>query len=94
MLFQEHTINGERFAGLNFRVFHGFQEHRESFTVNIHFIIQASYNAWHCFSVVNVRHRESFPVKNYTGWNPRKFSPVNLSPFTVVPSDCYSHSLC
>ena len=24
------TINGERFAGLNFRVFRGFQEHRKS----------------------------------------------------------------
>ena len=27
------TVNGERFAGLNFRV---FQEHRESFPVNIY----------------------------------------------------------
>ena len=27
------TVNGERFAGLNFR---GFQEHRESFPVNIY----------------------------------------------------------
>ena len=38
------TINEERFAGVNFCVFHGFQEHRKSFSVNIHFIIQASYN--------------------------------------------------
>ena len=30
-----HTVNGERFAGLNFRVFHGFQKCRESFSVNI-----------------------------------------------------------
>ena len=29
------TVNGERF-GLNFCVFHGFQEHRESFPVNIY----------------------------------------------------------
>ena len=35
------TVNGQRFAGLNFR---GFQEHRESFSVNIHFVIQASNN--------------------------------------------------
>ena len=28
----------------------------------------------------NVRHRKSFPVKNYIRWNPQKFSPVNLSP--------------
>ena len=33
-----YTVNGERFAGLNFR---GFHEHCESFPVNI---IQASYN--------------------------------------------------
>ena len=39
-----NTVNGERFAGLNFRIFRGFQEHCESFPVNIHFIIQASYN--------------------------------------------------
>ena len=30
------TVNGERFAGLNFRIFHGFQEHRESFPVNVY----------------------------------------------------------
>ena len=29
------TVNGERFAGLNFRGFHGFQEYCESFSVNI-----------------------------------------------------------
>ena len=29
------TVNGERFTGLNFRVFHSFQEYRESFSVNI-----------------------------------------------------------
>ena len=29
------TVNGERFTGLNCRVFHGFQEYRESFSVNI-----------------------------------------------------------
>ena len=23
-------------------------------------------------------------MKNFIGWNPQKFSPVNLSPFTVV----------
>ena len=36
-----NSVNGERFAGLNFRIFCGFQEHRESFPVNI---IQALYN--------------------------------------------------
>ena len=30
-----NTINGERFTGLNFHVFHGFQEYRESFSMNI-----------------------------------------------------------
>ena len=29
------TVNGGRFAGLNFCVFHGFQEYRESFSVNV-----------------------------------------------------------
>ena len=28
-----YTVNGERFTGLNFR---GFQEHRESFPVNLY----------------------------------------------------------
>ena len=36
------TVNGERFAGLNFHVFSQFFS--ESFPVNIHFIIQASCN--------------------------------------------------
>ena len=31
---QTITVNGERLAGLNFRVFHSFQEHRESFPLN------------------------------------------------------------
>ena len=26
---------------------------------------------------------QSFPMKNYIGWNLQKFSPVNLTPFTV-----------
>ena len=30
-----HTINGERFAGLNIGAFHGFQEYRENLSVNI-----------------------------------------------------------
>ena len=29
------TINGEGFVGLNFHSFRGFQEHRESFSMNI-----------------------------------------------------------
>ena len=31
----EHTVNGERFAGPNFHIFHGFLEYRESFSMNI-----------------------------------------------------------
>ena len=31
-----YTVNRERFAGLNFCVFRGFQEHCESFPVNIY----------------------------------------------------------
>ena len=30
-----HTVNGERFAGLNFHGFRGFQEHHKGFSVNI-----------------------------------------------------------
>ena len=30
-----NTVNGERFAGLNFHGFRGFQEYHESFSVNI-----------------------------------------------------------
>ena len=29
------TINGERFAGLNFRIFYSFQEYHENFSVSI-----------------------------------------------------------
>ena len=35
------AVNGERFAGLNFRIFCVFQEHHKSFPVHI---IQALYN--------------------------------------------------
>ena len=38
------------------------------------------------FKFLNVRHLESFPVKNFIGWNPQKFSPVNLSSFMVFLS--------
>ena len=31
----DHTVNKERFAGLNFHVFHSFQEYCESFSVNL-----------------------------------------------------------
>ena len=31
-----YTINGERFARLNFYIFRGFQEHHKSFPVNIY----------------------------------------------------------
>ena len=27
---------------------------------------------------------QSFPMKNYIGWNLQKFSAANLTPFTVV----------
>ena len=36
-----YTVNGERFAGLNFRVFRIFQEWSESFPI---YITQALYN--------------------------------------------------
>ena len=27
---------------------------------------------------------QKFPMKNFIWWNPRKFSPANLSPFMVI----------
>ena len=33
-------------------------------------------------SVLNVRDRKNFAVKKFD-WNPRKFTPVNISPFMV-----------
>ena len=35
ILQQRYTVNVERFAGLNFQAFHGFQEYRESFSMNM-----------------------------------------------------------
>ena len=29
------TVNRERFSGLSFHIFHGFQEYRESFSMNV-----------------------------------------------------------
>ena len=58
------TVNGERFTGLNFRVFHGFQEYRESFSVNI-YLYYTSFIWWRCLSVLNVRLRESFPANKF-----------------------------
>ena len=40
-MFYWSTVNGERFAGLNFHVFRSFQEYHERFSMNI---IQASYD--------------------------------------------------
>ena len=39
------SVNMERFAGLNFHIFHGFQEYHKTFFVNIYLYIQSSYNA-------------------------------------------------
>ena len=35
------------------------------------------------FKCFNIRHRESFLVKNFIGWSLLKFSPANLFPFMV-----------
>ena len=32
---KQYTVNGERFAGLNFHGFRGCQEYHESFSINI-----------------------------------------------------------
>ena len=54
--------------------FCSFLEHRESL------------NNKHCWP----RYRDNIPVKNFIGLKPRMFSPVNLSPFTVIANQaCY-----
>ena len=69
------TVNGERFAGLNFR---GFEEYRKNFSVNIRKLrIMALFK---CFKR---KVQRKFSRENFIEWNPRKFSPANLSPFTV-----------
>ena len=51
----QYTVNGERFARLNFC---GFEEYRESFPVNI----QLQLNNKYCWP----RYPKSIPVKNFT----------------------------
>ena len=82
---QSHTVNGERFTGLNVCVFHGFQEHCESFPVNIYLRIIYKLRIMallKCCKRMAPR-KFKFPVKNFIECNLRKFSPANLSPFTV-----------
>ena len=79
------TVNWERFTGLNFRGFRGFQEYRESFPINIHKLrIMVLFK---CF-----KHKAPF-----IRWSLQKFSLVNLSPFTVnnfKALRCYIGWLC
>ena len=81
---QEHvniqliTVNGERFAGLNFRGFHSMKFSRENFrcTLRLKHSNNAIIRSLHIFTEKLSRY-SSKPRK------PRKFSPANLSPFTV-----------
>ena len=74
-----YTINMERLAGLNF---HGFQA--QKFAMNIYLYITTNFIQWRCLSVLNVKYCESFPIKNFIGWNPQKSNPANISTFTVI----------
>ena len=69
------TVNRERFAGLNFLIFHGFQEYHESFSVNI----STSLNNRHFWpkKCKNISMKTSVVLKPWT------FSSVNLSTSTV-----------
>ena len=78
---QAHIANGERFAGLNFSILCSFKEYCKSFSMNIYKLCIMA-----LFKCLNVRHFESFPMKDYIEWNPQKFSPENLSPFVVYES--------
>ena len=72
MVYVKHvyTINGERFAGLNFPVFRCFQEYHESFSMNIYLAILYK----HLIMALCFKHKAPqklvFHVKNFIGWNP------------------------
>ena len=36
------------------------------------------------FKFLNIKDHKRFPVKRFIVWNPRKFIPANLTPFTAV----------
>ena len=61
-----NTVNGERFAGLNFRVFLGFHEYCESFSVNIYIITSFVYTMA-LFKYFKRKESQVFPL---IGWNP------------------------
>ena len=76
----QYTVDGERFAGLNFHVFYGFPGYRKSVSVNIR----------KCLSLIILnneylwpRQRENISVKTSMAFKLRIFSPANLSPSTV-----------
>ena len=64
-------VNRERFAGLNFLIFHGFQEYHESFSVNI----STSLNNRHFWP----RKCKRISMKTSVGLKPWTFSSANLS---------------
>ena len=72
-----YTINGERFTGLNFCIFHSFH-YRKSFSVNIS-LFSFVLNNEHLWP----RQCESISMKTSMALKPRIFSPANLSPSTV-----------
>ena len=74
-----YTVNRERFAGLNFCVFHNFQGYRRSFSMNIYKLyIMALFKCFKCKAPQTFSHEKLHWV------DLQKFSPVNVSPFMVV----------
>ena len=73
-----YATNGERFAGLNFHIFHSFQEHCESFPVNILFILYMVF-----FKCRKCNKPQKYFREKLHWVYAAKFSPVNLSLFTV-----------
>ena len=61
-----HTVNGERFAGLNFHIFCSFQEYRKSFSMDIWLFILYKFHIMGVLSV-NISHRKIFPMKTSLG---------------------------
>ena len=72
----------ERFAGLNFC---GFLEYQENFSINVYLDNYTSFVEWHHFSILNVGHCESFPMKNLLDGICERLPPTNPSTFMVCP---------
>ena len=81
------TVNGKRFAGLNFHVFHSFQEYRENFPVIWTSRFNHTKNEYFW-----PRQSKSISAKTSMRLKPWTFSPVNLSMSTVCVYSLLVHT--